>query len=482
MARSRLTWRWLGLALLTAGPALAGGNHAPVHVPSAYSRFGDTHLTTALVKDGHPNATIITGASGEHDALALSIQQVIERITGARVPIATDQSPAAEVPVRGNLIAIGNRFTNNTIWQLCDRDLCILDSEYPGRGGHVVRTLHNPFGDGSNVVFVGGSDTAGTAAAVRTFAHELRRAGGTRGSLAIGWLMEIELGRGFDPRRYVEDMRVWNSSEWYGSARDSGWNDVSKQMAVYYLTGRESDAREALRLVLSRTSSEQQPGADGGCLTLLLWDLVEESPVFTDAERLEAADALTRGSFVFFDRTYVHDGTRRLYLDWDFVTNQPQHEGAPSNWEAPRNYRDGTYDFEVEVLSVGKTGIPVLIQFGWINSADDPEIRHIAGPTIRFDRVGTYRLSGAVSKLPIYYGAGENRDKRCTIWDWGKPFKADSLYTLIRPAGDPPAEAGFPYTVHVRVTIHPAYRRQASPGSPVGQARPGRIALRDDRG
>jgi hypothetical protein len=435
-----------------------------------------------LVKNGHPNVTIVTGASGERDPLALTIQQVIEGITSVRVPIVADGSPAAEIPPKGNLIAIGNRSTSAAIQQLSDRYLCILDSQYPGPGGYVVRTLHNPFGDGSNVVLVGGCDTAGTAAAVRAFADELGEAGGTRGSLAIGWLMEIELGRGFDPRRYVEDMGVWDSSDWYGSARDFGWNDVSKQMAMYYLTGRESDAREALRLVVSRTSSEQQPGADGGCLTLLLWDLVEESPVFTDEERLEAADALTRGSFVFFDRTYVHDGTRRLYLDWDFVTNQPQHEGAPSNWEAPRNYRDGTYDFEVEVLSVGKTGIPVLIQFGWINSADDPEIRHIAGPAIRFDRPGTYRLSGAVSKLPIYYGAGENRDKRCTIWDWRKPFKEDSVYTLIRPAGDPPTEEGFPYTVHVRVTMHPAYRRQARPGDAEDRARPGGIAIRDDQG
>jgi hypothetical protein len=50
--------------------------------------------------------------------------------------------------------------------RLYQRYWTLLDLKYPGAGGHVVRTLHNPFGDQLNIVLVGGSDTAGTEAAV----------------------------------------------------------------------------------------------------------------------------------------------------------------------------------------------------------------------------------------------------------------------------------------------------------------------------
>ncbi|MEZ4637818.1 MAG: hypothetical protein R2856_23155 [Caldilineaceae bacterium] len=40
------------------------------------------------------------------------------------------------------------------------------DAYYPGHGGHVLRTVHDPWGSGHNVIFAGGSDVDSVATAV----------------------------------------------------------------------------------------------------------------------------------------------------------------------------------------------------------------------------------------------------------------------------------------------------------------------------
>ncbi len=82
-------------------------------------------------------------------------------------------------------------------------------------------------------------------------------------------------------------------------------------------------------------------------------------------------------SFVFFDRTYAHRGFNRLYSTWDFATRMPQQADAPRNWESPVNFRDGTFEFRVEVLEMEEVDENVSITFGWINASDDPQIKHL---------------------------------------------------------------------------------------------------------
>ena len=81
--------------------------------------------------------------------------------------IIPDDAPQAAVPLAGNLIALGNRSTNALISALYDGFYTLLDLKYPGSGGHVVRTLHDPFATGHNAILVGGSDPEGVATAAR---------------------------------------------------------------------------------------------------------------------------------------------------------------------------------------------------------------------------------------------------------------------------------------------------------------------------
>ena len=185
-------------------------------------------------------------------------------------------------------------------------------SSAPGPGGSVVRTCHNPFGDGHNLVYVGGSDDAGVAAATETLIAKLSEAGGGRGALTIGRLAEITPGEGLEFSRNPQEIEIWDASRGYGSTGYFGWVSHSKHLAAYYMTGDEWHAREFLRLAFPDDEAKRQitqidgerienkddplagPYHYNAHMMILLWDLVEESPVFSDEERLQVTNAFSR--------------------------------------------------------------------------------------------------------------------------------------------------------------------------------------------
>jgi hypothetical protein len=220
----------------------------PAPMPPIYSKLKDMHITTELVSRGKPNITIIVPASGIYEKQAKRIQKRITELTGAQVPVRPDESPAGTVPIRGHLIVLGNRSTNSTVGELYNRYYTLLDLRYPGPGGHVVRTLHNPFGDGNNVIFVGGSDLVGVDAAADTLIAQLNKVGVSEDTLSVGWLTEIKLDEGIHVPADLRGFETWEASKGYGSVGYFGWNSISKRMAMYYMTGNASHAREFLRL------------------------------------------------------------------------------------------------------------------------------------------------------------------------------------------------------------------------------------------
>ncbi|MCD4728568.1 MAG: VCBS repeat-containing protein [Pirellulales bacterium] len=277
----------------------------PKPIPPVYTKLKNLYLDTAIVEDGKAAVTIVGPAYPEG---AREIQAATQRLTGCAVPIA-DNAP---LPLKGNLILLGNRSTNGVISALYDRWNTCLDLKYPGREGCVVRTLHNPFGKGCNIILVGGSDTGGVAKATRAFIAALDRASAKRGALSVGRLMEIQLGKGLVAPSRVEDVKTWDASPGYKSTSYFGWNVLSKLMAIYYMTGQEWAAREFARLAFPDAKGVrdlQRLGAGDfnkidepvsqcyhytAYTMILLWDLIEESPVFTDAERLKITNAFSQ--------------------------------------------------------------------------------------------------------------------------------------------------------------------------------------------
>ena len=283
-----------------------------LQVPPVYTMLKDLHLTTELVREGEPNATIVVPAEGAYGEQADRIQEALADLSGIRVPMATDDSPSGAVPFPGNLIVLGNRSTNRTVSRLYDLHYALLDLRYPGPGGHVVRTVHNPFGDGRNVILVGGSDPDGMSSATTAFIETLAEAEVEQGRLALGRLMEIRLSEGIRVPEDVREFETWEASVGYGSVGYFGWNLLSKRMAMYYMTGDEHHAREFLRLAfpdgrakeeISEIDGERIENKDDPLagpyhynthMMILYWDLIEESPVFSDEDRLRITNAFAR--------------------------------------------------------------------------------------------------------------------------------------------------------------------------------------------
>lgn len=287
---------------------------APVAVtPAAKSvpDFGkrDLCIDTALVKDGRPAARIAIPA--KFRPLADEVNAAVKRKTGIELPVVTDEEYRDLKKLDGNLIVFGNRDDNAAIAKLYMLYYTMLDAVHPGKAGHEVRSLHNPFGDGFNIVFAGGSEDEGTAAAVKNLAARIDALPAGK-ELALPYLLDVVL----DPARLksipasTDDTAFWGISRSYGKRGYYGWNSISKNMALFYLTGDEKYAKEMLRLafptpevaaeLLKRDDEAywdpKRPLATPyhyrSIFMILYWDLIEEHPFFTGEMRKKITEQL----------------------------------------------------------------------------------------------------------------------------------------------------------------------------------------------
>ena len=204
------------------------------------------------------------------------------------------------LPLTKHVIAIGNRANNPFIDKLYTRGYCYTDLVYPGKGGYELRSIHNVTGKGFNVILCGGSDDAGAVLA----AEKLAKAPKT-----IGNLMDLKVP-GFNKAKF----NPYDADHYYlvGNGGYYGWNYLSGMLALFYQTGDTFYAREFIRLAFPDAKAKKDfqnfnaesielpndplAGPYHYCAhqMILLWDLVEEHPVFTDAERLAVTNAFAR--------------------------------------------------------------------------------------------------------------------------------------------------------------------------------------------
>ncbi|MCD6352478.1 MAG: hypothetical protein J7M26_10190, partial [Armatimonadetes bacterium] len=277
--------------------------------PPPVEKLKKLYLDTPLVERGRPRAWVVVPEDKKYDALAQRIVDAIARATGARLPIKRDSE--VKLPLAENVIILGNRSTNTLLSRLYDLYYTYLDLKYPGAGGYVVRSLHNPFADSHNAILVGASDDQGMGRAVAEFISLAKQA--ARGnSLTLGWTMRIKLGEGLTPPENADDAHAWEESLMYRGASYFGWNSLSRRLALYYMTGNEKYLKEFLWLAFpddeakkfiwkvdgERIEDKDHPLSGpyhyNAHHMMLLWDLVEESPFFTDDQRLRITRAFAQ--------------------------------------------------------------------------------------------------------------------------------------------------------------------------------------------
>jgi len=361
------------------------GGLPPPPTPPQYTKLKDLHLDIALVREGRPSAVIVAPESGVYPTAAAVVQEAIQRLTGVKLPIVSDRSPEAALPPKANMIVLGNRSTNQTMSTLYDRFYCLVDLKYPGPEGYVVRTVHNPFGNGHSVVIVGGSDAAGVAAGADALAEILAGRPSAHANLSLGWTMATKLGKGVVPPKDLRQFETWEASKGYGSIGYFGWTSISKHMAMYYMTGDERNAREAIRLAFpdaqalreiesideERIENKRDPLAGfyhyNAHMAILFWDLIEESPVFTDEERLKVTNA--------FARQLNHrqgEGIYRLTRPPAYVGTRHDQWSAISLYCLGRYFQNGYPDpVWAQCVRAGELAFQPLHDHAWIAGEND---------------------------------------------------------------------------------------------------------------
>lgn len=318
-----------------------------------YDKLKDMHSEIKLVSDGIPYSAIAT--SVDYLPAAKELQSEIKKLTGIKLPVIPDTDEKAVIPFSTNLIILGNRSTSKVSSELYDRFYSLMDLKYPGKNGYSVRSLHNPFGNGYSAVLIGGSDKEGVVSGIKAFIDHLKILPKVaEGNLSTGWTMLTKLGDGVVIPSDIREFETWEASRGYRSLGYFGWNSISKRMAMYYMTGDSHHAREVIRLSFpneqafreieeidgERIENKNDPLAGpyhyNATMTILFWDIIEESPVFTDDERLNVTNA--------FARRLNHEGTTPFDKNTYKLNSVPSGVGSRhGQWSALSLYTLGRY-------------------------------------------------------------------------------------------------------------------------------------------
>lgn len=262
-------------------------------------------LETPFVENGTATAVIITPERPAYLAQARKIQQAIFARTGVQLDLLYDTACDPWQPAATHQILLGNLMDNAVVAPLYHRNYIAADAHYPGIGGHVLRTVHDPWGTGCNVILAGGSDVAGVTTSVERLLAALQQ---DESKLWVPALLDVDLTPEFlarfpeltaEPDAAFREQEMAQAQEMLETGAHGGITDpLGRAGFYYYVTGKTGWAElfKSLAFLMYedfQKGREQYGGAwgmdaDFRLSTMLpAWDLVEEAPVFTDEERLQ---------------------------------------------------------------------------------------------------------------------------------------------------------------------------------------------------
>ena len=232
---------------------------------------------------------IVTPERQEYQDIAQGLADSLEKLTGTRPRIAPD---SAAPPDSGPIIILGNLMHGKLARRLYLQAYDFTDYAWPSPGGHVLRTIRDPFGTGAHAVMLGGSDVAGVAAAAKVLLTILEHNGPS-----LGYLNRVKLGQ-WAPEiiSYTETLLGDDDAVWKRSGVSGSWDyqiAIARAAIGYLRTGDEGYLplfKRELRYWFDHDVYHPKGDAPQmlhGFLNQLIiaWDLVRDHPFFTEEER-----------------------------------------------------------------------------------------------------------------------------------------------------------------------------------------------------
>lgn len=314
--------------------------------PPPITQLKPLYPRTVLVQNGAPRCVVVRPDASEYEAVAHQFVELVRRQTGATLPVmrasalVDDDWKISFAAIGSNdLVALGNVNNNRLLSVLYGQRYVVADSIYPGAGGYVIRTVHDPFAKGINVLVLGGSDAAGVQRAMSAFADKLAKAPGRDLALdqpVIDVAFEKKAYRFFpDASHSLSSKRQpqYTGMQWFREQlQQGGFMDAEGSVSenrrpgktlvaltgmiarigqTYFRTGnpelpplmKELLDKNRYLLTIPEPLDEMQARAAGHVHE---WDLLEELPVWTDEDRLDITNALLRDAAIGHERRGFH--------------------------------------------------------------------------------------------------------------------------------------------------------------------------------
>ncbi|MBT3379074.1 MAG: PQQ-binding-like beta-propeller repeat protein [Lentisphaerae bacterium] len=272
----------------------------------------ERYPNTMLVGGGKARAMIVTPAGPPWEPLAAEIAAAVAEATGVDLPVVLADQTSDEAIAERNAIVLGTIADNPRLLYPYSHSLVFADGIFPGTGGFELRTVHDPWGTGKNLICIGASDAAGARLGVDAFRASIS----PTEELIIPRMLKVKL-TGPALASYGKTFASAPDKKWEQSQKDScekhlrtagtrGLFSRAQSIGrIYAITRREEYARmfvwmiqRTYRNYLSDPKTYGGPwGMDSDFHIFGVipgWDAVEESAMVTDEERLEVTRILFR--------------------------------------------------------------------------------------------------------------------------------------------------------------------------------------------
>jgi len=266
-----------------------------------------TAAWTAALKEMHLQTDLTGGAEivvppgTEWEPLAARLREQLRARAGAELPVVSGEQAALSHLQSRHWVLLGSAVDNPALAALYRRQCAFVDDFYPGGDGYVLRTVHNPFNCGHNLLLIGASQPRGAEIALDRLDRLLTEDGAPLGYVNLSnSTTHAQLLPSISPAEFRQRTRD-------AFAANAGRGPIEQAISLglaHHLTGDPACAaifRDTLfyyqDLVHDRYGGEF-------CFEHMLfiyawtwrlfyiWDLIEESDAFAAADRLRMTELL----------------------------------------------------------------------------------------------------------------------------------------------------------------------------------------------
>jgi outer membrane protein assembly factor BamB len=245
------------------------------------------YVETALVTAGAASCVIAIPDDEAYKSLAHELAAAIAATCGAAPEVQRAGALADEAIRQTNIIALGWFANNAIVDRLYRRSDVICNLSWPGgEGAYVIRSVHDPWLSGRNVIYIGSVTPEGCAAGVKRFIEIMQESKGG----SVGHIIEVH-GKATSAR--PDEKTIAEAEAAIANETTSG--SMARLAASYINNYFTSGYEEWAQLLLpAMRKLENMLEADGAADDLRScryifsqYDRMDECPAFGPAERLE---------------------------------------------------------------------------------------------------------------------------------------------------------------------------------------------------